>query len=398
MCFFRLFKRRNKKAETPAPEKELPVTEEMSANPQKENAEPVTEEVSVKEREVAVQPVTEAEEAAPEKAVPRPAEPKKVQVVKAPEGKVLVRVRYNRSYTARLIQSDDKLKNYYGEIRNELMRYKVKPRISWRYETFKTGRKLLAKLAIRGKTLNAYFALDPASYAGTKYKIDDVSRVSKNASVPTLYKLKNDRRVKYCKDLIADLMQKNGLEAGEAKKEDYAAIYPYEKIEPLIERGLVKLLKWKEASDFEEAVIEVTAEQYEEIAAADNHYAEAVEESVAAVPEVVESITVVEAEEKIADEVVETFVEESQRLSDRTRKDIVNIDALGRYFNAGEDVTIEEIRKRVPSVNKKATYIKVLARGRLDKALNIEADDFSPAAIKMIVLTGGSVKRTKNSV
>ena len=51
----------------------------------------------------------------------------------------------------------------------------------------------------------------------------------------------------------------------------------------------------------------------------------------------------------------------------------------------------------MPSVNNKATYIKVLARGSLDKPLDVEADDFSPAAIKMIVLTGGTVSRKKNS-
>lgn len=368
MCFFKLFKRRNK----PVPVKEAPVKE-----PDKAQEIPAVKEAT---------PPAAAEKEVFKRETSPKAEAKKVQVINTPSDKVLVRVRYNRSFTARLIQSDDKLKNYYGEINNELMRYKVKSRISWKHETFKTGRNLLAKITVRGKTLSVYLALDPAAYAGTKYKIADVSGVSKNASVPTLYKLKNDRRVRYCKELISSLMQKNGLEASEAERQDFAAMYPYEKIEPLIERGLVRIVKWQERGDFEEAVIEVSKEQYEEIASADSHYSEAVE-----------SISVSEAEERIADDEAETFVEESQRLSDRTKKDIVNIDALGRYFKSGEEVTIEEIKKRVPSVSKKATYIKVLARGRLDKALNIEADDFSPAAIKMIVLTGGTVKRTKPS-
>ena len=54
-------------------------------------------------------------------------------------------------------------------------------------------------------------------------------------------------------------------------------------------------------------------------------------------------------------------------------------------------------KKRIPSTGKKVTYVKVLARGTLDKALIVEADDFSPAAIKMIVLTGGEVIRTKRT-
>ena len=314
----------------------------------------------------------------------------KNEVVRKDNGKVLVKVRYNRSFTAKLIQSEDKLKGYYSKIKNELLRYKVKTRTSWKYETFKTGRKLLARLSVRGKTLSLYLALDPKAYADTKYKVDDVSAIAKNAEVPTLYKIKNDRRCKYCKDLIAEVMAANGLEAKYDSVDDYAARYPYEEIEPLIERGLVKLLKWKQADEgAEEGLIELSEEQYEQLAA-EQGYSE-----VAAAEEESVSISVAEAEEQMADEEVEAYVQESERYSDKTKKDIVNIDALGRYFKAGETVTVEEIVKRVPSVNNKATYIKVLARGTLDKALNIEADDFSPAAIKMIVLTGGTVSRTK---
>ena len=367
MCFAWLFRRRKKK---PAEVKVEPVVEK-----------PVEEVKS--EPEVEVKPA----EVKP-KVVPK-VEIAKNEVIRKDNGKILVKVRYNRSYTARLIQSDDKLKSYYSEIKNELLRYKVKMRTSWKYETFKSGRKLLARLAVRGKTLSLYLALDPAAYADTKYKVDDVSNVAKNAEVPTVYKIKNDRRSKYSKDLIAAVMAANGLEAKFEPNDDYAAQYPYEEIEPLIERGLVKLLKWKQASEgAEEGVIEISEEQYEQIIAEQEEVEEVEEESV--------SISVAEAEEKMDDEEVEAFVQESEKYSDKTKKDIVNIDALGKYFKSGENVTVEEIVKRVPSVNKKATYIKVLARGTLDKSLHIEADDFSPAAIKMIVLTGGTVIRTKS--
>lgn len=303
-------------------------------------------------------------------------------------GGIFIPVRYNRSFTAKLIQADGRQKDYYGEIKNELMRYGVKTRTSWRYETFKTGRKLLAKIAFRGKTTGLYLALDPKAYVGTKYKLEDVSSVAANAGVPSLYKIKNDRRCKYSKELIAAVMEANGLTAGETPTDDYAARYPYEELEPLIERNLVKLLKAGQAGDGE-GLIEITQEKYERLTAAAAGRPQ--------YPEIVESITVAEAETKIADEVAETFIMESGRVSDRSKRDIVNIDVLGKYFDAGESVTVEEIKKRVPSVNRKATCIKVLARGTLDKALNVEADDFSPAAVKMIVLTGGTVTRMKKS-
>ena len=40
-------------------------------------------------------------------------------------------------------------------------------------------------------------------------------------------------------------------------------------------------------------------------------------------------------------------------------------------------------------VDKKAKFVKVLARGTLDKALVVKAGDFSKTALEMIVLTGG---------
>ena len=53
------------------------------------------------------------------------------------------------------------------------------------------------------------------------------------------------------------------------------------------------------------------------------------------------------------------------------------------------------MKERIPFLNKSATYVKVLARGRLGKSLVVEADDYSLAAVKMIVLAGGTVYRKR---
>lgn len=201
------------------------------------------------------------------------------------------------------------------------MRYKVKTRISWRYETFKIGRKLLARISFRGKTLGLYLALDPAAYADTKYKIDDVSAVAKNADVPVLYKIKNDLRCKYSADLIAALMAANGLEAVNTPNEDYAAQYPYEEIEPLLERGLIKLLKLTDKGEGgEEGLIEISEEQYERLTSEENYSEVAVSDDEPEYPEVVESISAVEAEERITDDIAEAFIMEGTRYSDRTKR------------------------------------------------------------------------------
>ena len=97
------------------------------------------------------------------------------------------------------------------------------------------------------------------------------------------------------------------------------------------------------------------------------------------------------------DEEAVKLIEESERKSDRTKSGIVNIDTLSEYFTEGEKVTLEEMKSRIPVIPKKTTYIKVLARGKLDKSLEVEADEFSLDAVKMIALMGGKAIRTRKN-
>lgn len=90
----------------------------------------------------------------------------------------------------------------------------------------------------------------------------------------------------------------------------------------------------------------------------------------------------------LTDEVAAALVENVDSFSDKTKTGIINIDILSQCFVDGETVTLDEIKKRINGYSK-TTYIKVLARGTLDKRLIVEADDFSIQAVKMIVLLGG---------
>ncbi len=271
-------------------------------------------------------------------------------------------IKYSKSFEAKLIQSGEETKRYYSELKNCLLSYKgVKSRLSWKWETFRSGRKALAKLRLRGKTLSLALALDPAAYDGTKYHVDSLAETKSYAETPCLYRIKNDRRLKYAKELIDDVMRANALTAGLiAENADYAAQYPYETTEALIERKLIKVLTDEEAQSgtmFKPADIR-------------------------------KSVTVQEADSLIKDEVAELLVEKKGGVSDRTRTGIINIDTLSKNFEDGETVTLAEIKKRVSGFAK-VTYLKVLARGTLDKKLTVEADSFSLQAVKMIVLTGG---------
>ena len=264
-------------------------------------------------------------------------------------------IRYDRSFEAQIIQASKQTKDYYSALKNELLSYqKVKSRRSWRHESFRRGRKLLALLKMRGKTLCVYFALAPKAYDETKYHVEDASETGKYEAVPCLYRIKNDRRLRYAKELIAELMGREGIEAGEKQTVDYTV--PYEATEPLLRRRLIKLISMK----------------------------------------TVKEISVVEAQQQMEDEVAAVFVGDSEKFSDKSHPSIVNVDTLSEYFDDGEKATLESMKERIPFLSKKATYVKVLARGRLNKELEVEADDFSLDAVKMIVLAGGRVYRTQS--
>ncbi len=80
--------------------------------------------------------------------------------------------------------------------------------------------------------------------------------------------------------------------------------------------------------------------------------------------------------------------EEECILTGGKRKGIINVDTLSENFSAGErvDVNILKSKSLVPY---DTAYIKVLARGIIDKPLYVYANDFSTTAVKMLALTGG---------
>ena len=74
------------------------------------------------------------------------------------------------------------------------------------------------------------------------------------------------------------------------------------------------------------------------------------------------------------------------------KKDIINVDTISQNFNDGDTVTLDVLKakKLVPANSKQ---VKLLARGTLDKKLFIELQDYSIEAVKMVIVTGGTVKK-----
>lgn len=71
-----------------------------------------------------------------------------------------------------------------------------------------------------------------------------------------------------------------------------------------------------------------------------------------------------------------------------TKKGIINVDTLSRSFLSGERVDINLLKEK-SLIPYDTGYIKVLARGIIDKPLTVYANDFSLSAVKMIALAGG---------
>lgn len=149
-------------------------------------------------------------------------EPEPVEEV-AEEPKEDLVMRIDRSFTAKLKQSDDEVKDRYGMIKNALLSYKkFKSTVSWNADRFNCGRTTIAKMNIRGKTLCVYFALDPKdpAFKQTIYNQKDMSDQKAYAQTPFMMKIKSDLAAKRAVRLVETLAEQNGV----AKKKDFEEV------------------------------------------------------------------------------------------------------------------------------------------------------------------------------
>ncbi len=148
-------------------------------------------------------------------------------------------IAYVKSFSAKLIQSEDKIKGYYSQIKNEMLKYKkIKSRTAWSKETFKLGKEPKLKLAFSGQTLIAYLAIDPKQFEETKIKVKDMSAKKPHAQTPTAVRLRADKNLKTVLQLIPMLMLEP---AKKFEAADYTALLSYAEMDELIERKLVKV-------------------------------------------------------------------------------------------------------------------------------------------------------------
>ena len=100
------------------------------------------------------------------------------------------------------------------------------------------------------------------------------------------------------------------------------------------------------------------------------------------------------ADELISDSLAKDLVKKGREVvyTEGNAKSIINVDTISASFLAGERVDVNSLKAK-SLVPYDTAYLKVLARGIVDKPLSVYANDFSLSAVKMIALAGGkSVK------
>ena len=106
-------------------------------------------------------------------------------------------------------------------------------------------------------------------------------------------------------------------------------------------------------------------------------------------------IDVEHADDLITDSLAKNLVRKDGAVvyTDGSAKNIINVDTLSEHFRSGDRIDINVLKGK-SLIPYDTSYVKVLARGVIDKPLHVYANDFSLSAVKMIALTGGEAIKT----
>lgn len=119
---------------------------------------------------------------------------------------------------------------------------------------------------------------------------------------------------------------------------------------------------------------------------------EEIEIPVAALPAYLEMVSAEDADSLISDSKANALLIRSEiapKICRGCKKTFINVDTISENFVRGETVSLKTLKEK-GLVSMSTCYIKVLARGVIDKPLTVRAQSFSANAVKMITLTGGS--------
>ena len=118
------------------------------------------------------------------------------------------------AFAEKLLGLEEKVHGYFGAIYNKFISLrKINPRISTKGVSFRYGRKLVARLTIRGKTMRLHLALDCNAFDKKIYFQTDMGDVKSYTEIPLMVKVRSDRGFKNAMKLIDALIEKEAIES-----------------------------------------------------------------------------------------------------------------------------------------------------------------------------------------
>ncbi len=114
-------------------------------------------------------------------------------------------------FQERMRVADPLLLSHYDELKNHILSFQVKSRISNAGDMFRLHKEEYVKITIAGKGLKLYMALNPEDYKDGPIPVDDASDKKMYKEIPLVFKVKSELSLKRAKKLIDDLMAKKGL-------------------------------------------------------------------------------------------------------------------------------------------------------------------------------------------
>ncbi len=256
------------------------------------------------------------------------------------------RVKPKFSFEMKMRLADDDIKSFYSEIKNELLSYGIKNRISRFRENFNKGRNQIARFAINGKTLVLYLAIDPDSLDESYYHHKSCLDKKGAQDVPTMLKIRSKVAVKKAKQLIELICESLVIKKKpKYEPEDFASQFSLDGYTTVECKGLDYLV----------------------VGDIDLGQAMQLPDGLAS-----QLIEVVEGDEAVFNPITAT----------------VSVDALMENFEDGDVVDIEAVRAK-GLCDADCNYLEIVEGQRLNKKLRVFANEYNPDAVKMICIAGG---------
>lgn len=179
----------------------------------------------------------------------------------------LDKLRYEKSFTAKLLLADQSVKDYYALIVGEILSYdKTRARNGWGGVAFTAGKNAFARVEIKGKTLYVYLAGEAEDCSSLKYKAAAVGDKKKYEKTPSVLKIKSEGAAKNAVKQIEKLAERFSL-TKKSDGENIPFVIKPESFDNLVARGLIRVINKKSAKLEAEEADKTAPEQVAEEAA-----------------------------------------------------------------------------------------------------------------------------------